>query len=186
MLVDAVLVGRTAGTRLNEKGREQARRIADYFAANRITAVQSSPQERARETAKPIAVRAGVPVEIAAAVDEIDVGDWMGQRFAELCEDDLWQLWNRRRSAVRPPQGETMQELQTRVLRHIYQTSSARPDGRIVMVSHAEPIRAAVLHVLKLSLDEFWRIEIAPASVSTLIIQDDSAEFIAVNETVAA
>jgi len=79
-----------------------------------------------------------------------------------------------------------MQELQTRVLRHIYQTSSARPDGRIVMVSHAEPIRAAVLHVLKLSLDEFWRIEIAPASVSTLIVQEDSAEFISVNETVAA
>jgi probable phosphoglycerate mutase len=185
-LVNAVLVGRTAGTHLDDSGRQQARRIAEHLAAQRITAVQSSPQPRARETARPIARRAGVPVEIAAAVDEIDVGDWTGRTFAALREDPLWQLWNSSRGSVRPPRGETMRELQARVIRHLYDVASAQPDGRIVMVSHAEVIRAAILHFREIVLDEFWRIQVGAASISTLVITQGGAELTGVNETVAS
>jgi probable phosphoglycerate mutase len=181
-MVDAVLVGRMPGAQLDENGREQARRVAGLLAGRDITAIQSSPQARARETAQPIAGRTGLPVEIAKAVDEIDVGDWTGLPFSALREDPRWQLWNQTRSAARPPRGESMQELQSRVVRHLYRMSSERPDARVVVVSHAEVIRAALLHVLKLPLDEFWRLEVAPASVSTLVIDGDRAEVAWLNE----
>jgi broad specificity phosphatase PhoE len=185
-MIDAVLVGRMPGAELDENGREQAREVARLLAGRGISAIQSSPQARARETAQPIAGRTGLPVEIAEAVDEIDVGDWTGLPFSTLREDPLWQLWNRARSAARPPRGESMQELQSRVVRHLYQMSSDHPDARVVVVSHAEVIRAALLHVLKLPLDEFWRVEVAPASVSTLVIDGDQAEVGCVNERLAS
>jgi broad specificity phosphatase PhoE len=185
-LVDAVLVGRMPGASLDENGREQARRVAGLLAGRGVTAIQSSPQTRARETAQPIAGQTGLPVEIAEAVDEIDVGDWTGRPFSALQEDPLWQRWNRSRSSARPPQGESMQELQARVMRHLYQISSDRPDARVVVVSHAEVIRAALLHALNLSLDDFWLLEIAPASVSTLVIEGHRAEVARMNERLAS
>jgi broad specificity phosphatase PhoE len=185
-LVDTVLVGRMAGAGLDDDGREQACRVARLLADRGITAIQSSPQLRARETAQPIAGQTGVAIEIVEAVDEIDVGDWTGRPFAALQTEPLWQHWNRARGAARPPRGESMQELQQRVVRHLYGLASECPDARVVVVSHAEVIRAALLHVLKLPLDEFWRIEVAPASVSTLVIDGDHSEVERVNERLAA
>jgi broad specificity phosphatase PhoE len=185
-LVDAVLVGRMPGAELDERGRAEARRIAGVLAARDITAIQSSPQTRARETAHPVAVEAGLPIEIAEAVNEIDVGDWTGRPFSALEQDPLWQLWNRARGTTRPPRGETMQELQMRVVRHLYRISSERPGARIVVVSHAEVIRAALLHALNMPLDDFWRLEIAPASVSTVVIEGDRTEVARVNERLAS
>jgi broad specificity phosphatase PhoE len=185
-LVDAVLVGRMPGAGLDDNGREQARRVAGSLAEKGVTVIQSSPQARARETAQPIGGRTGMPVEIAEAVDEIDVGAWTGKPFSALRDDPLWQRWNRARGSARPPGGESMQELQTRVVQHLYRISSDRPDARVVVVSHAEVIRAALLHVLKLPLDDFWRIEIAPASISTLVIDSDRAEVTSMNERPAS
>jgi broad specificity phosphatase PhoE len=181
-LVDTVLVGRMPGANLDENGRAQARLIAGILADRDVTAIQSSPRERARETAQPIAERTGVPIEIAQAVDEIDVGDWTGRPFSALRDDPLWQHWNSARGSTRPPHGETMQELQARVVDHLYRISSDHPDARVVIVSHAEVIRAALLHVLELPLDDFWLLEIAPASVSTLLITGKQAEVIRLNE----
>jgi probable phosphoglycerate mutase len=185
MHIDSVLVGR-AGAQLNQEGRHQARRIADRLACSGISAMQSSPQLRARETAVIIAGRTGIPVEIAAALDELDVGAWTGLSFSALRNDPLWQLWNRNRGSVRPPRGESMPGLQARIVRHLTEIAAADPGGRIAVVSHAEPIRAAVLYVLNLPLEEFWRIDIAPASVTTLLIEGDRAELLALNEAVAA
>jgi len=184
--VDAVLVGRMAGAGLDDNGREQACRIGRLLAGRGITAIQSSPQMRARQTAQPIAGQAGVPIEIADAVDEIDVGDWTGRPVSALEADPLWQLWNRARGSARPPRGESMQELQQRVVRHLYGLASECPDARVVVVSHAEVIRAALLHVLKLPLDDFWKVEVAPASISTLVIEGGRAEVGRVNERLAA
>ncbi len=79
-----------------------------------------------------------------------------------------------------------MLELQERLLRHVRLLQSADPDGRIVLVSHAEPIRALLLHCLGLPLGEFGRVEIAPASISTLVLEGPQSKVVAVNETVTS
>jgi len=183
-LLNQVLVGRMAGVPLEQEGRDQAERLAERLASERITVVQSSPRERARETAEPIAHRAGVPIEIAAAIDEIDVGEWTGRPFAVLNEDSDWNCWNAARGTARPPRGESMSELQRRVVSHLNLVRSLIPDGRVVMVSHAEVIRAAILHYLDLPLDQFARIEIGPATISTVAIGQQGARVIALNEAV--
>jgi probable phosphoglycerate mutase len=148
--------------------------------------VQSSPQQRARETAAPIAERVNRPVEIASEVDEIDVGEWTGRDFETLNADPRWELWNRARSLARAPGGESMLEVQDRVVGHIDRMRSGHPGGHVVIISHSDVIRAAILYYLGVPLNAFDRIEISPASVSTLLVGDWGAKIFSLNETIAA
>src|SRR5258706_343195 len=130
----------------------------------------------ARQTAEPIAAMVGKPVEIMLEFDEADFGAWSGRAFEQLQNDCHWQRWNSDREACRPPGGETMQELQSRVLAGLSRLAKAHPGQCIAVVTHAEPARAAVLHYRGISLGEFARVEIDPGSCTTLKFDDDGGE----------
>jgi probable phosphoglycerate mutase len=130
--------------------------------------VQSSPRERARETAAAIAAPHVLPVEVVPALDEIDLGRWTGARLDELAIDPSWNAWNVKRASARPPGGETMRALQDRVVAHLNEIHDLYRDETVVLVSHAEPIRAALLHFRNMPLNDHHRIEIAPGSISKL------------------
>lgn len=184
-LLERVLTGRMPQVHLAELGHAQARRLAQHFAGLNVTAVQSSPRERAEETARPIALASHRSCEIVHALDEIDIGAWTGRAFADLTDDPHWQAWNAGRSTARAPNGESMAEVQARVLAHLRATQAAYPDGRVVLVSHADVIKAALLHFLGASLDAFGNFDIAPASVSTLLLGDWGGRIVSLNERVA-
>lgn len=185
-LIDKVLVGRSAHVRLSDEGRRQAERIAVRLSRERLTAVHASPRARAQETAQAIADAAGLRVETAADLDEIDIGAWTGRRFDELAGDPNWTAWNSARATARPPAGESMAEAQARVIGLLDRLRAAQPHGRIAAVSHADVIRAALLHYLGVSLDGYARVEISPAGVSTVAVGDWGAKILALNERVSA
>ena len=141
--------------------------LADYFAHQHIELLQSSPRRRALETAQAIAARMPCDIQIARAFDEHDAGEWAGRDFAALARDPRWRAWNARRGSMRPPDGESMSELQQRVINHIEELRAGEIDDAVI-VSHAEPIRAAVMHYRGIALDDFHRIEIEPASITLL------------------
>jgi len=155
-----------AGVGLSPAGHEQASRLARQFADDRIDLVESSPQQRARETAQPIADALGVALRSDAGLDEIDLGEWTGSPFDRLGDDPRWRVWNERRGTSRPPGGESMRELQLRVVGYLERLRLS--DKNAVIVSHAEPIRAAILHYREIALDAFASIAIDPASVTVL------------------
>lgn len=183
-LLGKVLCGRMPDVQLDELGCRQMAEIADLIRGFAPVAVQSSPQRRTLQSAAIIAAACGRPVEIAPLLDEIDVGRWTGARFADLAADCTWKRWNETRSIVRPPQGESMAELQSRVIQHIEQWRGHT--GQVVMVSHAEPIRAALMHYLALHLDLFHTVAIDPASVSTIALGRTGAVVARLNGGVAA
>ncbi|MBX6322793.1 MAG: histidine phosphatase family protein [Rhodospirillaceae bacterium] len=177
------LVGRMAGVGLAPEGRVQAARLADRLAAERPAALQTSPLRRARETAAPIALRLGLPAQVVPALDEIDFGDWTGLDFTSLEGDPLWRQWNTERAAVRPPGGETVADVQRRVMRHIEETRRTHPGAAVAMVSHGDVIKAAVACCLGLDADAFARFEVSPAGVTRLSLDDDGgARLLALNE----
>jgi broad specificity phosphatase PhoE len=185
-VIEHVLVGRMPGVRLNSDGRDQATRVANHLSRERVDAVESSPQLRAQEMAKPIAERFALQISISAELDEFDAGAWTGRSFAALHDDPLWSLWNTTRGAVRAPGGESMLELQTRAVDHLNRIASAMPNGHVALCSHAEVIRAVALHALNLPLDDFYRVDIAPATISTFAIHRDGIEVITLNQPVAS
>lgn len=185
-LLDRVLVGRMPNVALSEIGRLDAGRVARRLRSERIAIVQSSPQQRARETAEPIGAALGHAVEIAPALDEIDVGEWTGRSFDALGADPRWGTWNNARSLSRAPGGESFAEVQARVVGHFEDCRASRPGEGVAVVSHSDVIKAAVLFYLGAPLDFYSRMEISPASVTTLVIGDWGAKVLALNETVAA
>lgn len=184
-LLDRVLVGRMPDVGITEAGRRDAERVGRRLGSERIALVQSSPQQRARETAGPIAAALGETVEIAPALDEIDVGAWTGRSFDALRDDPRWAAWNSARSTAGAPDGESFADVQARVVRHFDECRRAHPGEGIAMVSHADVIKAGLLFYLGAPLDFYARIEITPASVTTLVVGDWGSKVLRMNETVA-
>jgi probable phosphoglycerate mutase len=183
------LCGRMPGIGLDELGCRQMELCAGLL-RSRLTsqpsAIQSSPQRRARESAGILAFQFGLAVEIVFAVDEIDVGDWTGKAFDELNQDGAWVHWNAARGSARPPNGETMRALQRRVVAHLEQLRDDDSESTLLIVSHAEPIRAALLHYLRRPLDDFMSITVDPASVSTLSVSRSRVRISKINQQVPA
>jgi probable phosphoglycerate mutase len=148
--------------------------------------MQSSPQRRTQQSASILAWHLGLPVEIAADTDEIDYGEWTGRTFADLSGDARWSRWNTRRSTGCPPGGESMRALQHRIIRHLEHLRRIQADGSIVIVTHAEPIRAALLYYSRIPLDNFHSIDVDPASVSTLIVDKSGIRISRINQQVPA
>jgi len=157
-------------TPLNADGCAQADRLARWFARERVTALWSSPLPRTRQTAEPIAHALNLPVHTADELLEVDFGAWTGRDFADLDGDPLWRHWNGARSLARVPGGESIAEVQTRMVGFINRLCADDPEGNIVLVSHGDPIRAAIAYYLGVPVDLFLRIEVSPASISVLAI----------------
>lgn len=181
--VDRVLCGRMPGVALGPRGRAEAALLADTLTREPIAAVVTSPLERARETAAPIAAALGLPVEIAPGLDEIEFGAWTGRPFDELATDPRWDSWNRERADTCPPGGEPMRSAQARALAELDALREAHPGGSVVAVSHCDVIRAAVCGVLGLSLDRYAAFDIAPASITTLVLWEGGGKVVRLNET---
>ena len=184
-LLGRVLCGRMAGVGLDEFGRRQMAACASRLSP-RPSMIQSSPRLRALQSANILAEPFRLPVEVVSDMDEIDVGDWTSASFAELDRDPHWQRWNARRGSNAPPNGESMQALQVRVVRHLVNLAREASCRTVAIVSHAEPIRAALLHFKGIPLDDFLSIEVAPASISTLTRDRGRLRVAEINQKVPA
>jgi probable phosphoglycerate mutase len=161
------IAGRTP-IALNATGREQAARLGRRLAGASIDAVYSSPQLRATETAQAVAIVLGVKLEIAAALDEVDFGDWTGKTYEALQAEPKWRAFNALHSSTRIPNGELLVETQARIINFIDRLCAEYPERTVALISHGDPIRLALAHQLGMPMDFLMRLEIAPASVSAL------------------
>jgi probable phosphoglycerate mutase len=170
------LAGRLPGVHLNEKGREQARRLGDMLADFPIKAIYASPLERAQETAAPIAKCQGLDVETMPELIEIDFGNWQGKEIDNLKEQALWNTIHERPSAIQFPDGEDYITAQDRVIVGLLSLDKKYDEENIIVcVAHGDVIRLAVAHFLGVPLDNFHRIRISPASISVLHLNQNTS-----------
>ncbi|MGN6270150.1 MAG: histidine phosphatase family protein [Sphingomonas sp.] len=180
--VGETLSGRESGRPLTAEGEALACRLGEAMRGRDLAAVQSSPLERTMQTARAIAEPYGLEAEPVEALNEIDFGEWTGARFADLAGDPRWRAWNERRADGCCPGGERAAEAQRRVIDHLSATAAAGPPGAIAMVTHCDIIRAAVAHALGLTLDHVHRFEVAPASITEIVIADGQARLVQLNQ----
>ena len=177
------LPGRTAGVDLTEQGLVQAERLARRLAALPISAIYSSPLERALQTAAPLASRLNLAVQVEASLTEIDFGDWTEASAADLEGSSRWRQFNSFRSGTRAPAGETMLDVQVRMVAEIERLRCRHEGATVAVFSHGDPIRAALIYFAGIPIDLFQRIEISFASVSELTIDDESVCVWRINDT---
>jgi broad specificity phosphatase PhoE len=99
---------------------------------------------------------------------ELDIGEWTGEELKAAAKRPEWRVVQRHPSGFRFPGGESFVELQTRIVGTIDRLVAAHRGGTVVAVSHADPIKAAVVHATGAHLDMFQRITIAPASITAV------------------
>lgn len=178
----AVLPGRARGLHLSDEGRRQADAVAERLGVlEKVDAVYSSPLERTRETAAPIGSRFGVPVRIERGLLECDFGAWTGGRLKVLAKKPEWRTVQRWPSGFRFPEGESFVEMHTRITETLQRLADRHQGGRIVAVSHADPIKAAVAEATGAHLDMFQRIVVSPCSVSALLYGPGGPTVLCVN-----
>ena len=181
-----ICAGRMPGIVLSERGRAEAEGAASRLAGAGIAAIYASPVERAQETAGIVGRRLALPVTVLDDLSELDFGEWTGLSFDEVRRDPRWPEWAAHRSLSRIPGGETMRAVQRRVVEALMEMRAAHPDDSVVVVSHGDVIRAALVFALGMPLDFYGRIEVATASLSTMRIDASGIRVIAVNERLAA
>ena len=162
------LAGRMGDVSLNAQGWLQAEALVGRLEGRPIHAIYSSPQPRTTQTAAAVAGRRRLKVNVMPAFDEIDFGDWTGREFAGLEGDPQWRDWNEHRGSARVPGGEAFADVQQRAVLGIEQLRVRHPERTVLVVSHADVIKAIVGTALGMSLDLLERFEISPASVSVL------------------
>ena len=177
------LAGRTPGIDLSRDGREQAEQLAQRLEGVQLHAIYCSPIDRTVQTHEPLAARQGLTSTVSEALVEIDYGDWTGRTLDELAAMDEWQRWNSFRSGTRVPNGESMLEIQARVVAEMQRLAAVHVDQNVALVSHGDVIKAALAYALGVPLDLFQRIEISPASVSVLQLAHYGPWVLCVNNT---
>lgn len=163
-----VLPGRAPGLHLSEVGRGQAREIAKKLSGEDIAAVYSSPLERARETAAPLAAVCRREVLVDERLTECDFGDWTGRRLAELNTLPEWETVQKTPSAFRFPGGESFVEMRDRMAAALSDLARRHAGRTICCFSHADPIKAAVMWAQGRDLDEFQQVSVDTAGVQEL------------------
>ena len=176
------LVGRTPGVHLTSAGEAQARRLVDRLSATHLDAIYVSPLERARETAAPLAASRALTPRVLDDLTEVEFGEWTGLTFAELDTREDWRLFTVRRGTALVPGGEPAPAVQSRIVGALERLRRAHPGGMVAAVSHADVIRAAVMHDAGAPLDLIHRFAIMPASITTVLLAGGSATLVAVNE----
>lgn len=177
-----ICAGRMPGVVLSERGRAEAEGAARKLVGLGIAAIYASPMERTRETAEIVGHRLSLPVTVLDDLAELDFGEWTGLTFDQVRKDPRWPEWATHRSLSCIPGGETMRQVQRRVVEAIMEMRQQHPGDNVVVVSHGDVIRAALVFALGMPLDFYARIEVATASLSTVRIDANGIRVIAVNE----
>ena len=125
-------------------GQRQAAALAAQLRAEPIAAVYSSTLQRAYDTARPIAASHGLPVVRDERLNEINQGEWEGLHVSEIARGwpALFAQWERDPLAVRLPGGETLQEVQARVLAVLQEIARAWPRQTVCIVAHKVTVAA--------------------------------------------
>src|SRR5436305_8349453 len=178
-----ILSGRRPGIGVADKGREQAEGAGRRLAGLAVGAVYSSPLERCRQTAEAVATHHGLAVTDVPGLFEADYGEWSGRKIEELRGTDLWKLVQVTPSAVRFPGGESMREMQSRIIGAVEEIVAAHPGEIVVAASHADPIKAVVAHYTGVHLDLFQRLFVSPASCTVLRFGPAGTALVKLNDT---
>lgn len=176
------LSGRMPGVSLNNEGRRQSEQLAERLKSLPVSAIYSSPLERAVQTAEPISKLFKLPIIISEDFWEIDCGRWTNCEFKEIEDDPEFKLFNTFRSSTPIPGGELMMEAQMRIVKGLQKLRVQHPQQTVAVISHSDLIKSAIAYYAGSSLDMIQRFEISPASVSIIELYDETARIMLVND----
>jgi broad specificity phosphatase PhoE len=170
--------GRQYDPPLNNRGRQQARRLAARLMLMDAPAViASSPFRRCTETLEPYLTASGFAAEPVADLGEVFIGSWEGLGFEEIVgkDKDLARKFREQEPMFSlAPGGESGSQLRERVVPAVEGLLRGVPDGIVLAVTHGGVINAYLGHVMGIEHDMFFLPE--NASINSVLAESGRRE----------
>ncbi|HWQ05114.1 MAG TPA: histidine phosphatase family protein [Longilinea sp.] len=177
------IAGRMPGVHLNSAGLQQVQALADSLTSAPITAIYSSPMDRALETAAPLAANHSLEVSVHPGLIEVDYGRLQGRTYKQLKRLKIWKLVHEQPSAVTFPEGESLSGVMKRIVAALDGLACQYGDHSLIAcVTHGDLIRLAVAHYLGIPLDHYQCFSIATASITTLVLGKNRPQLLNLNQ----
>ena len=178
-----ILAGRTEGVPLTKTGIEQAERIAEYLRPLDISAIYSSPIERASHTAEIVAKNNSLDCKLDDRLTEIDMG-----KFTRMNYDDMFAKYGNiflkfyeNDPVISEHEVETFPQVQSRVLGMVNHLVEKHKNENVILVTHMDPIKSMLSTVMDLKPKTLFELIIANASLTVIKEYDGKFSLSAIN-----
>ena len=169
-----LISGGAADPDLSDVGRSEAAlaargllQLSEHFELALPELLLHSPQRRAVQTAEILASAIGAEAKQVDDLREISFGDWEGLTQSQLAAMPEALAWRGSLDA-RPPRGESLLDLEARVLPVLERAILENAGKGVAIVSHMMPTRAMLVRLLAAGPGIYWGMNLKPASISAL------------------
>lgn len=166
---------------LNKTGKKESELLASALSEIKIDAIYTSPLMRTLQTARILARNQALKVNHAHELAEIDYGEWVGKTFDEVSREKNFITYHKTPKHAQAPGGEKMTAVYERAVSLVEKIRKAHVKGRVVLVSHADVIKAILIHYLGMDLNQLLTFRIDNSSLSLLWFNEKRARVMAVN-----
>jgi probable phosphoglycerate mutase len=165
---DRILAGRTPGVPLTDVGIKQAEQTAKLLEDMNISAIYSSPIQRAKHTAKIVGDHNSVDVTIDDRLIELDMGKFTNIPYDEIFNShgNVFMKFYNGELEIAHNGVETFADVKKRVLGIVDHVIEKHPDENVVLVTHMDPIKAMLSTIVDLSPTNLFELIIANASLN--------------------
>ena len=165
---ERILAGRTPGIPLTDKGIDQAQKAAKFLEDMKISAIYTSPIERAKITADIVGNHNSIDVRIDERLIELDMGKFTGMPYEEIFSShgNVFMKFYKGELEIAHNGVETFADVKKRVLSMVDHVLENHPNENVVLVTHMDPIKAMLSTVMSLSPENLYELIIANASLN--------------------
>lgn len=169
--VSRTLVGRHIESHLTSQGRQQVADVSRQLKSIPIDKVYVSPVIRAMETAQIVCETLGMSYEVDERLYEIELGKLVGMNYEEVTTKygDLFLRFYAEHDPILDSFGvEPFAAVKQRVKSLLDDALKKHEDSNVLMVTHLDPIKAALATLLDLKPEALYRWHIRNASLTVL------------------
>jgi len=178
-----ILAGRTEGVHLTKTGIEQAELIAKYLKPLDISAIYSSPIERASHTAEIVAKNNSLDHNLDDRLTEIDMGKFTRMKYDDMFAKygNIFLKFYENDPVIAEHEVETFPQVQSRILNMVNHLVEKHKNENVILVTHMDPIKSMLAKVMNLLPETLFELIIANASFTIIKEQDKKFSLSAIN-----
>ena len=178
-----ILAGRTEGVPLTKIGIEQAENIGKYLKPIDISAIYSSPIERADNTAKIVAESNSIDYKLDERLIELDMGKFTRMPYDEIFakHGNVFLKFYSNDPIISEYSVETFPHVQKRVMDMLDYTIKKHDQENVLLVTHMDPIKSVIAKVIDLKPLSLFELIIANCSLTIIKHHDEKLSLSAIN-----
>ena len=181
--VERILAGRREGFPLTQTGLQQAEKIAKFLKPLEISAIYSSPIERAISTAKLAARNLNLEVKTDSRLTEIEMGMFSGMFYEDMFAKygNVFLKFYQDNPIIEENGVEPFSNVKKRVLDIVNYCSKEHKEENVLLVTHMDPIKAMISTILHLKPESLYELIIRNASLTILKKEQNNYSLAAMN-----